>query len=141
MITPRSSLKNFFDGFHFSTFIIALVAATAALWLNSQYVSNEVYAKNRQILLLKVENLEKETESIRFLVGSNRDRLQELAAVVIKIESLISKLISDDGEIILSREMKQLEVDIAEIRRDISYIKASERSIKEDISAIRRNQK
>lgn len=121
-ITP-GSIKNFLDGFNFSTFIIALAGATAALWLNSQYIDRKTYAKDREILLLKVDNLEKETESIRFLVGKNQDELSELTTVIIKIERLTSKLITDDGDIISSREMKQLEIDIAEIKKDIGYIK------------------
>ena len=121
-ITP-GSIKSFLDGFNFSTFIIALAGATAALWLNSQYIDRKTYAKDREILLLKVDNLEKETESIRFLVGKNQDELSELTTVIIKIERLTSKLITDDGDIISSREMKQLEIDIAEIKKDIGYIK------------------
>ena len=140
-MSPRNSLKNLLEGFNFSTFIIALASTTAALWLNSQYVGNDTYAKDRQILLLKVDNLEKETESIRFLVNNNQDRLSELTSVIIKIESLISKLITDDGEIILSREMKQLEIDIAEIKKDINYIKASENQIRSDIRYIKERQK
>lgn len=121
-ITP-GSVKNFIQGINFSTFIIALAGATAALWLNSQYVDRHTYVKDREILLLKVDNLEKETESIRFLLGRNQDELSELTTVIIKIERLTSKLITDDGEIISSREMKQLEIDIAEIKKDIGYIK------------------
>jgi hypothetical protein len=126
MTKPRravSTVKNFIDSFNFATFVIAMSAATAALWLNSKYVDRTTYGKDREILLLKVDNLEKETESIRFLVSTNEARGTELKALIIKIERLISKLITDDGEIIPPNVIRQLEIDIAEIKRDIIYIK------------------
>lgn len=125
-VTSRS-IKNFVSDFNFSTFIIALVSATAALWLNNQYVDKQTYVKDREILLLKVDNLEKETEAIRYLVSNNQNELAELTILIIKIERLTSKLITDDGEIISSKEMKQLEIDIAEIKKDISYIRSLQR--------------
>lgn len=133
----RNSIKEFLDGFNISTFIIAMAAATAALWLNSQYVDRTTYTKDKEIFLLRVDALERETESIRYIVDNSQDKTSELTAVIIKIERLISKLITDDGDIILSREMKQLEVDIAEIKKDISYIRASKIEIKRDLDNIR----
>ena len=103
-----TSIKNFIGDLNFPTFIIALAGATAALWLNSQYVDRQTYVKDREILLLKVDNLEKETEAIRYLVGNNQSDLTELTLLTVKIERLTSKLITDDGEIISSKEMKQL---------------------------------
>jgi len=122
-----TSIKNFIGDLNFPTFIIALAGATAALWLNSQYVDRQTYVKDREILLLKVDNLEKETEAIRYLVGNNQSDLTELTLLTVKIERLTSKLITDDGEIISSKEMKQLEIDIAEIKKDISYIRSLQR--------------
>ena len=133
----RNSIKEFLDGFNISTFIIAMAAATAALWLNSAYVDRTTYIKDKEIFLLRVDALERETESIRYIVDNSQDKTSELTAVIIKIERLISKLITDDGDIILSREMKQLEVDIAEIKKDISYIRASKIEIKRDLDNIR----
>jgi hypothetical protein len=123
-LTSRT-IKNFIGNIHFSTFIIALTAATAALWLNSKYVALETYEKDKQIWMLKVENLEMETKSIRFLISTNQSELTGLTTVLVKIERLISKLIDDDGDIIHSAELRKLEIDIAEIKKDISYIRDS----------------
>ena len=133
----RSSFKEFLDGFNLSTFVIAMAAATAALWLNSAYVDRTTYNKDKEIFLLRVDALERETESIRYLVDNSKDSQFELAAVIVKIERLISKLITDDGEIILSREMKALEIDIAEIKRDISYIRDSKKQLTKDFNYLR----
>jgi hypothetical protein len=43
--------------------------------------------------------------------------------IVNKIENLLSNLITPTGEIILTENMKQLEVDIAIIKKDIEYMK------------------
>jgi NADH/NAD ratio-sensing transcriptional regulator Rex len=75
--------------------------------------------------MLKVENLEMETKSIRFLISTNQSELTGLTTVLVKIERLISKLIDDDGDIIHSAELRKLEIDIAEIKKDISYIRDS----------------
>lgn len=117
------SFKDILESVNYSTFLIASLAAAAALWLNSIYVTKEVYDKDKEIILLKVANLEQEANTLRFLVNQNQSRISEVAVVLTKLEALISKLISDDGEVILSKEMKQLEIDIAEIKKDIHYIK------------------
>ena len=119
-----SAVNEFIEGINFSTFAIALVAATAALWLNSKYVSQDLYKKDQEILILRVTSLENEAKTLRFLVTQNQDRITELTAVLTKIDALISRLITDDGEIIISKEMKRLEIDIAEIKKDINYIKS-----------------
>ena len=41
----RSALENL----NFATFVLAGLGALAALWLNNQYVSQEVYVKDRNI--------------------------------------------------------------------------------------------
>ena len=91
--------------------------------------------------MLRVDNLEMETKSIRFLLNDSQQNISELTIVLSKIERLISKLISDDGDIILTREMKQLEIDIAEIKKDISYIRDAKLQIKRDIDDIRGSRK
>ena len=58
MKSSLSSIQSFFDGLNFSTFILAALGALAALWLNTQYVSQEVYAKDQEIIRLKIESLE-----------------------------------------------------------------------------------
>ena len=46
----RDSLENL----NFATFVLAGLGAFAALWLNSKYVSNEVYERDQKILVLKI---------------------------------------------------------------------------------------
>ena len=137
MYRTGKTIKAFIANFQYSTLIIAMISSSAALWLNSQYVAKAAYEKDRQILILRVSNLEIETKSIRFLLRDNQQNVSELAVVLNKIERLISKLISDDGDIILTREMRQLEIDIAEIKKDISYIRDAKIQLKKDISDIR----
>jgi hypothetical protein len=135
------TIKTFIANFQYSTLLIAMFSSCGALWLNSQYVAKAAYEKDRQILILRVDNLEMETKSIRFLLNDSQQNITELTIVLSKIERLISKLISDDGDIILTREMKQLEIDIAEIKKDISYIRDAKLQIKRDINDIRGSRK
>jgi hypothetical protein len=41
-----------------------------------------------------------------------------------KIETLVSNFITPNGEVIITESMKEMEVDIAEIKKDIEYMKA-----------------
>ena len=95
----------------------------AALWLNTQYVSQEVYAKDQEIIRLKIESLETETQALRFMAQSNQTEIRELLPLVEKIETLISNFITPSGDVILTESMKEMEVDIAEIKKDIQYMK------------------
>ncbi len=117
------SLQNFLDNLNFSTFILAALGALAALWLNTQYVSQEVYAKDQEIIRLKIESLETETQALRFMAQSNQTEIRELLPLVEKIETLISNFITPSGDVILTESMKEMEVDIAEIKKDIQYMK------------------
>jgi hypothetical protein len=118
-----SSIQSFFDNINFSTFLLAALGALAALWLNTQYVSQEVYQKDQEIIQLKLESLETETQALRFMAQSNQTEIRELLPLVEKIETLISNFITPSGDIILTESMKEMEVDIAEIKKDIQYMK------------------
>lgn len=117
------SLKNFMDNLNFATFILAGLGAMAALWLNNQYVSQEVYNKDKEILLLKIESLETETQAIRYMAMTNSEDIKQILPVLNRIDQLIANLITPSGEVILTENMKQLEVDIAIIKKDIEYMK------------------
>ena len=117
------SIQSFFDNLNFSTFLLAALGALAALWLNTQYVSNEVYAKDQEIIRLKIESLETETQALRFMAQSNQNDIKELLPLIAKIENLIANFITPNGEVILTESMKEMEVDIAEIKKDIQYMK------------------
>tara|TARA_A100000172_G_C3042714_1_gene111154 strand:- start:1016 stop:1411 length:396 start_codon:yes stop_codon:yes gene_type:complete len=117
------SIQSFFDNLNFSTFLLAALGALAALWLNTQYVSQEVYAKDQEIIRLKIESLETETQALRFMAQSNQTEIRELLPLVEKIETLVSNFITPSGDVILTDSMKEMEVDIAEIKKDIQYMK------------------
>lgn len=118
-------LKNALDNFNFATVLLAALGATAALWLNNQYVSSEVYAKDKELIILKIENLEKETQTIRFMIGQNKNDIDNIQPLILKLELLLSNFITDDGKIITQQNIIELEKSIAEIKRDIEYIKRS----------------
>ena len=48
-----SVIRKSLDNFNFATFLLASLGALAALWLNSNYVSQEVYEKDKEIIFLK----------------------------------------------------------------------------------------
>ena len=118
-----SLFRNGLDNFNFATILLAGVGAFAALWLNNQYVSNEVYERDKEIILLKIDNLETQTEAIRYMAMGNAEDIKEILPIVNKIEDLLSNLITPTGEIILTENMKKLELDIAIIKKDIEYMK------------------
>tara|TARA_R110002050_G_scaffold186068_1_gene320309 strand:+ start:1559 stop:1954 length:396 start_codon:yes stop_codon:yes gene_type:complete len=118
-----SFLRNGFENFNFATLLLAGLGAFAALWLNNQYVTKEVYDRDREIILLKIDNLETQTEAIRYMAMSNTEDIKQVLPIVNKIEDLLSNLITPTGDIILTENMKQLEVDIAIIKKDIEYMK------------------
>ncbi len=117
------SLQSFIDNINFGTFLLAALGALAALWLNTQYVSQEVYAKDQEIIRLKIESLETETQALRFMAQSNQNDIKELLPLIAKIENLIANFITPNGDVILTESMKEMEVDIAEIKKDIQYMK------------------
>ncbi len=118
-----SFIRNAIENLNFATFLLAGLGALAALWLNSQYVSNEVYERDKEILLLKIGALETETQAIRYMAMSNNEDIKKVLPIVEQIETLLSNLIKPNGDIILTENMKQLEVDIAIIKKDIEYMK------------------
>ena len=118
-----SFLRNGFENFNFATLLLAGLGAFAALWLNNQYVTKEVYDRDIEIILLKIDNLETQTEAIRYMAMSNTEDIKQVLPIVNKIEDLLSNLITPTGDIILTENMKQLEVDIAIIKKDIEYMK------------------
>ncbi len=118
-----SFLRNGLENFNFATLLLAGAGAFAALWLNNQYVSKEVYDRDREIILLKIESLETETEAIRYMAMTNSEDIKQILPVLNKVDDLISNLITPSGEVILTENMKQLEVDIAIIKKDIEYMK------------------
>ena len=116
----RSAIENL----NFATFVLAGLGALAALWLNNQYVTQEVYVKDQEIIRLKIESLETETQTLRFMALANQTEIRELLPLVEKIETLVSNFITPNGEVIITESMKEMEVDIAEIKKDIEYMKA-----------------
>ena len=119
-----SFLKNALENFNLATFILAGLAALVALWLNSQYVSQEVYQKDQEIIALKIESLETETQALRFMAQANQTEIRELLPLIAKIENLIANFITPSGDVIITESMKEMEIDIAEIKKDIEYMKA-----------------
>jgi hypothetical protein len=124
MEKPITFFRSFLENINFATFFLAAIGALAALWLNTNYVSQEVYEKDQEIILLKVGNLETEMLALRFMAQTNQSEIRELLPLVDKIEKLISNMITSNGEVIITESMKEMEVDIAEIKKDIEYMKA-----------------
>lgn len=118
-----SFIRKSLDNFNFATFLLASLGALAALWLNSNYVSQEVYEKDKEIIFLKLTNLETETQALRFIAQSNQTDIKELLPLVEKIENLVSNFITPDGKVLLTENMQKMELDIAEIKKDIEYMK------------------
>jgi hypothetical protein len=116
--------RSALDNLNFATFVLAGLGALAALWLNNQYVTQEVYVKDQEIIRLKIESLETETQTLRFMALANQTEIRELLPLVEKIETLVSNFITPNGEVIITESMKEMEVDIAEIKKDIEYMKA-----------------
>ena len=116
--------RSALDNINFATFLLAALGALAALWLNSNYVSQEVYVKDQEIIRLKIESLETETQTLRFMALANQTEIRELLPLVEKIETLVSNFITPNGDVIITESMKEMEVDIAEIKKDIEYMKA-----------------
>jgi hypothetical protein len=119
-----SYFRSALDNLNFATFVLAGLGALAALWLNNQYVTQEVYIKDQEIIRLKIESLETETQTLRFMALANQTEIRELLPLVEKIETLVSNFITPNGEVIITESMKEMEVDIAEIKKDIEYMKA-----------------
>jgi flagellar basal body-associated protein FliL len=55
---------------------------------------------------------------------ANQTEIRELLPLVEKIETLVSNFITPNGDVIITDSMKEMEVDIAEIKKDIEYMKA-----------------
>lgn len=123
MKSSLSSLRDFFENLNFATFILAGLGALLALWLNNQYVSQEVYEKDQEIIALKIESLETETQALRFMAQANQNDIRELLPLVEKIEKLVSNFITPDGKVLITENMQKMELDIAEIKKDIEYMK------------------
>jgi flagellar basal body-associated protein FliL len=124
MEKPITFFRSFLENINFATFFLAAVGALAALWLNSNYVSQEVYERDQKIIQLKIESLETETQALRFMAQTNQTEIRELLPLVEKIETLVSNFITPNGDVIITDSMKEMEVDIAEIKKDIEYMKA-----------------
>lgn len=118
-----SSLFELFGDFKVAPFIAALVAATIALWLNSNYVSTELYEKDREIIMLKIDGLETETQALKWAVTSIQGDTAKILPLIERMEDLISKLITNDGQIVITKNMVELEREITSIKKDIEYIK------------------
>lgn len=54
---------------------------------------------------------------------TNSEDIKQILPVLNKIDQLIANLITPSGEVILTENMQQLEVDIAIIKKDIEYMK------------------
>ena len=55
---------------------------------------------------------------------ANQTEIRELLPLVEKIETLVSNFITPNGDVIITESMKEMDVDIAEIKKDIEYMKA-----------------
>ena len=124
MEKPITFFRSILENINFASFFLAAVGALAALWLNSNYVSQEVYERDQQIIFLRLESLETEAQALRFMAQSNQTEIRELLPLVEKIETLVSNFITPNGDVIITESMKEMEVDIAEIKKDIEYMKA-----------------
>jgi hypothetical protein len=118
-----SSLFELFGDFKVAPFIAALVAATVALWLNSNYVSTELYEKDREIIMLKIGGLETETQALKWAVTNIQGDTAKILPLIERMEDLISKLITNDGQIVITKNMVELEREITSIQKDIEFIK------------------
>ena len=118
-----SSLFDLFDDFKLAPFMLAIIAATVALWLNSNYVSTEIYEKDREIIMLKIDNLEAETQALKWAVTTIQADTAKILPLIERMENLISKLITSDGQIVITKNMVELEREITSIKKDIEYIK------------------
>lgn len=123
-----SSLLEFFNDFKVAPFVAAFIAASAALWLNSNYVSTEIYQKDQEIILLKISNLEMETQSLKWTVANLKTDATKIIPLIERMENLVSKLITSDGQIVITQNMVELEREITSIKKDIEYIKAELRT-------------
>lgn len=103
--------------------MFAIIAATVALWLNSNYVSTEIYEKDREIIMLKIDNLEAETQALKWAVTTIQADTAKILPLIERMENLISKLITNDGQIVITKNMVELEREITSIKKDIEYIK------------------
>ena len=103
--------------------MFAIIAATVALWLNSNYVSTEIYEKDREIIMLKIDNLEAETQALKWAVTTIQADTAKILPLIERMENLISKLITSDGQIVITKNMVELEREITSIKKDIEYIK------------------
>lgn len=119
-----SSLFELFSDFKLAPFIVAIVAATVALWLNSNYVSTEIYERDKEIIMLKIDNLESETQALKWAVTTIQADTAKILPLIERMENLISKLITSDGQIVITKNMVELEREITSIKKDIQYIKA-----------------
>lgn len=124
MEKPITFFRSILENINFASFFLAAVGALAALWLNSNYVSQEVYEKDKEIIYLKIGNLETEMLALRFMAQTNQSEIRELLPLVEKIETLVSNFITPNGEVIITESMQEMEVDIAEIKKDIEYMRA-----------------
>ena len=118
-----SSLFELFGDFKVAPFIAALAAATIALWLNSNYVSTEIYEKDREIIMLKIGGLETETQALKWAVTNIQGDTAKILPLIERMEDLISKLITNDGQIVITKNMVELEREITSIQKDIEFIK------------------
>lgn len=118
-----SSLFELFGDFKVAPFIAALVAATIALWLNSNYVSTELYEKDREIIMLKIDSLETETQALKWAITTIQGDTAKILPLIERMEDLISKLITNDGQIVITKNMVELEREITSIKKDIEFIR------------------
>ena len=119
-----SSLFELFGDFKIAPFIAALAAATIALWLNSNYVSTEIYERDREIIMLKIDGLETETQALKWAVTNIQGDTAKILPLIERMEDLISKLITNDGQIVITKNMVELEREITSIKKDIEFLRS-----------------
>jgi hypothetical protein len=119
----KFTFKKLLDDMNFSVFLLAALGSLLALWLNSNYISLEVYERDRDILVLKMDSLEKEITNLKYITDKNSQEVEKLVDLIEKVELLMSKLITSDGNIITSDKMQELDRELLLIRKDVEYIK------------------
>ena len=88
----KFTFKKLLDDMNFSVFLLAALGSLLALWLNSNYISLEVYERDRDILVLKMDSLEKEITNLKYITDKNS---QEVEKLVDLIEKIVNETVSE----------------------------------------------
>jgi hypothetical protein len=73
--------------------------------------------------MLKIGGLETETQALKWAVTNIQGDTAKILPLIERMEDLISKLITNDGQIVITKNMVELEREITSIQKDIEFIK------------------